>query len=70
MTGNELRAEDYISSVLIGAWTQRRGNFAREVDLGNRIQELRSTLEFVELILRIQSLVLHLLAIQICLELD
>ena len=46
-TGNELRAEDYISSVLIGAWTQRRGNFAREVDLGNRIQELRSTLEFV-----------------------
>ena len=47
MTGNELRAEDYISSVLIGAWTQRRGNFAREVDLGNRIQELRSTLEFV-----------------------
>jgi hypothetical protein len=46
-TGNELRAEDYISSVLIGAWTQRRGNFAREVDLGKRIQELRSTLEFV-----------------------
>ena len=46
-TGNELRTEDYISSILIGAWTQRRGNFAREVDLGNRIKELRSTLEFV-----------------------
>ena len=46
-TGNELRAEDYISSMLIGAWTQRRGNFARDVDLGNRVKELRSTLEFM-----------------------
>ena len=46
-TGNELRVEDYISSMLIGAWTQRRGNFARDVDLGNRVQELRSTLEFM-----------------------
>lgn len=46
-TGNELRVEDYISSMLIGAWTQRRGNFARDVDLGNRIKELRSTLEFM-----------------------
>ena len=46
-TGNELRTEDYISSMLIGAWTQRRGNFARDVDLGNRVQELRSTLEFM-----------------------
>ena len=46
-TGNELRVEDYISSMLIGAWTQRRGNFARDVDLGNRVKELRSTLEFM-----------------------
>mgnify|MGYP003114265654 FL=1 len=46
-TGNELRAEDYISSMLIGAWTQRRGNFARDVDLGDRVKELRSTLEFM-----------------------
>tara|TARA_R100001082_G_scaffold50286_2_gene27240 strand:- start:3636 stop:12281 length:8646 start_codon:yes stop_codon:yes gene_type:complete len=44
-TGNELRVEDYISSMLIGAWTQRRGNFARSVDLGTNINKLRQTLD-------------------------
>ena len=45
LSGQELRAEDYISSMLIGAWTQRRGNFAKSMDLGENINDLRLTLE-------------------------
>ena len=45
VSGQELRAEDFISSMLIGAWTQRRGNFAKSMDLGENINNLRVTLE-------------------------
>ena len=45
VSGQELRVEDFISSMLIGAWTQRRGNFAKSMDLGENINNLRVTLE-------------------------
>jgi len=43
--GQDLQAEDFISSMLIGAWTQRRGNFARSADLNGEINNLRKTLD-------------------------
>ena len=45
ISGQELRGEDFISSMLIGAWTQRRGNFAKSADLGENINKLRLTLD-------------------------
>ena len=43
--GQELQAEDFISSMIIGAWTQRRGNFARrdwEANINNTRQSLKA----------------------------
>ena len=41
--GVELQVEDFISSMFIGAWTQRRGNFARR-DWGSDINNTRQSL--------------------------
>ena len=43
--GQELQVEDFVSSMLIGAWTQRRGNFGRrdwDADINNTRQSLRA----------------------------
>tara|TARA_X000001388_G_scaffold27426_4_gene19374 strand:- start:3188 stop:11848 length:8661 start_codon:yes stop_codon:yes gene_type:complete len=42
--GQELQGEDFISSFIIGGWTQRRGPFGK-VDIGTKINKLRNGLE-------------------------